>query len=111
MVSFMMNETRNKKMNESSASPQDEIVTSIIDRIHAQVKDYYAAPLKLLECFEAIDDLLSGILTPTDILLECSFLLYFSLLSLVSFGSKAPYPCSRHTNSKFFSLPSTLSRP
>lgn len=60
MVSFMMNETRNKKMNESSAGPLDEIVTSIIDRIHAQVKVYYAAPLKLLERFEALEDVLSG---------------------------------------------------
>lgn len=67
MVSFMMNETRNKKMNESSASPQDEIVTSIIDRINEQVKHYYAAPLQLLECFEAMEDVLSGILTPTNI--------------------------------------------
>ena len=60
MISFMMNETKNQKMNESSAGPEDEIVTSIIDRIHVQVKDYYAAPLKLLECFEAMRDVLSG---------------------------------------------------
>jgi hypothetical protein len=81
MVSFMMNETKNKKMNESSASPQDEVVTGIIDRIHAQVKDYYAAPLKLIECFEAMEDVFSGHLTRSDILLQSPFLLNWSLVS------------------------------
>ena len=47
-------------MNESSVSMQDEIFLDITARIHKQAQDYYAAPLKLLDCFESLEELLSG---------------------------------------------------
>ena len=61
MIGGMISATRHKKMNESSVSMQDEIFLDVTARIHKQAQDYYAAPLKLLDCFESLEELLSGI--------------------------------------------------
>lgn len=60
MVSSMISATRHKKMNESSVSLHDEIVVNVTARIHKEAKDYYEAPMKLLEGFESLEGLLSG---------------------------------------------------
>ena len=61
MVSSMVSATRHKKMNESSVSLHDEIVSNVTARIHKEAKEYYEAPMKLLEGFEDLEGLLSGV--------------------------------------------------
>jgi dynein heavy chain len=60
MVQNLMTTLRHKKMNESSVSMSDEIVTEVSYRINTVIDDYFVAPTKLLQKFKVIDDLLSG---------------------------------------------------
>ena len=80
MVSGMVSATRHKKMNESSVSLQDEIVSNVTSRIHKVAKMYYEAPMKLLEGFEDLEGLLSGRI---GIFLLWLVLLYFDLYFVV----------------------------
>ena len=60
MLTSMMTSTRHKKMNESSVNFSDEVVHAVIGRLHSEATKFFDAPLRMLEGFVVLEEVLSG---------------------------------------------------
>eukprot|EP01038_Epipyxis_sp_PR26KG_P004763 gene4763-6681_t len=60
LIQDMLIYARHKKMNESSVTLMDQIVTDVKMRIYDKISEYFVHPQKLLEKFAIFDKLFSG---------------------------------------------------
>lgn len=60
LMANSINGGRHRKMNECSVTMTDEVVLSVVKRIHGVLEEFYDEPNKLLERFMKLEALLSG---------------------------------------------------